>query len=821
HAASQVSPSSGSVAVVTNKSTALFQHRGTRLSRKEGLAMGALAPPSAYGGWLFLPGAARLHALELGTGTLQELCTSGPFRAALGPGQSPGSARLASARTAGGNGTDEYLALDVRELVGLASKKLVPGTATMHSGSTFHHSLRTEKPGYVVDLGSHWFVLSPQALRTTAEPCHAALIPLGRLAPLVGDVTARERTVFGLSSKGEWLAVNNEGAFRAVLAPGQTPPTGAKFGAASMARAVLYLGNWAVDTEDGRVLWCLPELDARSPAIPLAGGRVAFVSGTSELLCYRGSVEEAPLGEERKLASKASAPGSGSGVVLSDGRRLAGALTLEGERVRVASEPPREFELSAVALLENEGETRLLGEEHAVLLAWWDHLRARQLDGLARAFEGYRNGGHLAECQRLLEEAPRFEAEAELEEWSRSLVGKAQTRAANAEAQRARLRKEEEAERERVARAFHAAADWCAAHELAPTATVLLSRSELVAPLPETEAKARAFLPAAFPWHEASDAGRRWMRFAEELLPAGGAFAVAPRSVDGGLWKDALYLRTRNLALLSREADPVVLGECLRNGEGVLRLLGTIFGVPEGTGERLAVRLFEERAAYLAETESLGISAEWTGGIYSPGERVSRFFVTRDEGGTSSARRLAEVLVHELTHQFLSERWPPGKSAPRATTSGYWMIEGVAEFCSGQVVDLGRRRRSIDDRRALSIDASAGLLAQQALFPLRTFLALRQVDFAELANEPLGSVQLKHTLGRLEVTPKTLFYQQAASLFFFLFHDEDGAHRAELLELLASVHANGDVREPWTKLGYASLEELERRYHEFLAASVR
>lgn len=214
---------SGTVAVVTNKSTALFQHRGTRLSRKEGLAMGALAPPSVYGGWLFLPGAARLHALELGTGTLQELCTSGPFRAALGPGQSPGSARLANARTAGGNGTDEYLALDVRELVGLASKKLVPGTATMHSGSTFHHSLRTEKPGYVVDLGSHWFVLSPQALRTTAEPCHAALIPLGRLAPLVGDVTARERTVFGLSSKGEWLAVNNEGAFRAVLAPGQTP----------------------------------------------------------------------------------------------------------------------------------------------------------------------------------------------------------------------------------------------------------------------------------------------------------------------------------------------------------------------------------------------------------------------------------------------------------------------------------------------------------------------------------------------------------------------------------------------------------------------
>ena len=58
--------------------------------------------------------------------------------------------------------------------------------------------------------------------------------------------------------------------------------------AGESARNVLYLENWAVEIESGRVLWCKPDLDPVSPLIPIADERAVYTTNGGELVCLRG-----------------------------------------------------------------------------------------------------------------------------------------------------------------------------------------------------------------------------------------------------------------------------------------------------------------------------------------------------------------------------------------------------------------------------------------------------------------------------------------------------------------------------------------------------
>jgi len=644
-------------------------------------------------------------------------------------------------------------------------------------------------------------------------------------------VAARAGRLFGFTDKGDLLVVQGDGTYARLLPAGIGPP-GATTGPVSMARQVLYLGNWAVDTEDGRVLWSLPELEPATHLIPVAGGRVLLATAQNELVCLGNSASAGPEGasSETHVAGPApTAPGSGPGVVLENGQRVAGAVKVMGETVRVASDPPLEVPLPRVALLEDGEETRLVGEEQAVWLAWWDFLRLAWLARLEEVFASYRSGGHLADCQRLLLEAADYEPEADwLDALGRTLTGKAPNRNANAEQQRARVEREEAQARSESAGALESAAEWCRLQGLDGASTRLLAWLERLQPGTDVSERVASLVPADFPWKDAPEAARTWMRFAEELLPAGAAFVdlgaeLTHRGRAGTaaeFWGAGHALRSTNLLLFTREDQPEVLGACLRNGEGVLRVLSEVFGVPP-SADGLEVHLHLDREAYLKE-ESHGQGApEWSVGHYRPDEKLCSFYVPRDDSGVFQERSLTQVLVHELTHQFLAERWPQGGSAARADQPGFWMLEGVAGFFDGQVVDLGRRRRGIDDVRVHAIDTSAQLAAGEHLLPLERFMTLRQAEFARLSDAPAHRLLLRHTLATVTLSERGAFYAQAASLFFHLFHARGESGRAALLELLAAVYQNRCPEDPWRALGFESAAELERGYHAFLAESVR
>ena len=78
-------------------------------------------------------------------------------------------------------------------------------------------------------------------------------------------------------------------------------PAGARPGPASMAGSVLYLSNWAVDTEDSRVLWCIDGVEAKFPAIPAADRRIVLATTAEELVCF---------GESAPGAADCNAPNS-------------------------------------------------------------------------------------------------------------------------------------------------------------------------------------------------------------------------------------------------------------------------------------------------------------------------------------------------------------------------------------------------------------------------------------------------------------------------------------------------------------------------------
>ena len=56
-----------------------------------------------------------------------------------------------------------------------------------------------------------------------------------------------------------------------------------------------------------------------------------------------------------------------------------------------------------------------------------------------------------------------------------------------------------------------------------------------------------------------------------------------------------------------------------------------------------------------------------------------------------------------------------------------------------------------------------------------------------LGDEPIAEIQLRHTLATGELSERAVFYEEAGSLFFFLFH-RDEMTRLDLIQYLRSWH---------------------------------
>ena len=278
-------------------------------------------------------------------------------------------------------------------------------------------------------------------------------------------------------------------------------------------------------------------------------------------------------------------------------------------------------------------------------------------------------------------------------------------------------------------------------------------------------------------------------------------------------------MRSAHLELASREDDARVIGSALRLGERAIEVLGPLLGAARGATERLDVRLHASAEDYRAEHErDTGASAEWMAGHYSPVENVSRFFVPRTKSGPD-LRELERVLVHELVHHYVAACWTGtvGRALQRTSEEpGFWVVEGFAEFVGGQVLEMDRRGVRFDDAQVLAVDAAAELGGNRQLFPLAEFLDLDQRGFWKLSDQPLADVQLRYTLKELSLTQRTVFYQQAAALVFFLLN-RAGAERAQrVIGYLRAWHEGRLRAGSCTELGYSEVQELARPFAEFL-----
>src|SRR4029079_16402241 len=90
----------------------------------------------------------------------------------------------------------------------------------------------------------------------------------------------REGRAYGYTADGVLVLFDFEKSTYLPLIQKAELPKGALAGAPSIARDVLYLGNWAVELGSRCVLWCLDTLAAVGPLIP--SGDEAFVATTAD-----------------------------------------------------------------------------------------------------------------------------------------------------------------------------------------------------------------------------------------------------------------------------------------------------------------------------------------------------------------------------------------------------------------------------------------------------------------------------------------------------------------------------------------------------------
>jgi hypothetical protein len=843
----------GMVAMLGGTDITFFSQRGDQMVVREKKIAGSWpSAPSVYEGFLFacdLGG--YLHCIEMQSVKDLGIVGRGHGQPAVAPGPKPGEVVVAAVSSAG-----QAIQLEKSIVSGLGSKAFKGSAQAAETGGVFATSdpnLNNAYVGWIRSAKSaaddRWFVYTPEMILAQSKvECHTVMWGTNHLSPIVGQAAIIGDFACGFSREGALISFLPNGSHARIPPEGTALPVGARAGAATLARGVLYLGNWAVELDGGHVLWCDPSIETASPLLPVADGVLVYASTKGELVCMKDpragtAAASAPSSATAAASSKTAAvskptlPGSGDGVVLADGRRIAGKVTeLAANRLHIA--PPKgdpiELDPADVALIEDGQSVRLVGAEHAVYSACWNVLRETWWDGLKQCIEEYRDNGFPDESQRLLSVARDTGLdEARASDLSRTLTGASLNRHDNADKQRAKIRGDEDKMRERCAAACVRAADWCHAQSLSTAASVLLAQADRLQPGQKNVLeKAAALIPRGFPEPDTADAARRWLLLAEAILPVAGE-VVPPGDADwervkAAPWDQGAFgVRTANVLLFSRERDAAVVGDCLRHAERTVRVLQGVLGGgasrTDGTAaaRRLDVRLHKTRAEYLAELGEHARAMEWSAGYYSPAENIARFYVPRGQRSQNPLERgLEHVVIHELTHQYVSDRWlGSAKEAAHGNPerAGFWVVEGFARFIEDQVAEMDHHGERFDDETVSSLDAACRASDQGKLFPIEQFVDFSQKRFCELGEKPLAVVQLRNTIARGTLSEKSIFYEEGGSLVFYLMNKAGAEKRAALIEYMRAWYESRLDAKSWEHLGYANASELAKPYMSFLA----
>ena len=818
----------GTVVVVTPEKIQLFQHNGKSFRPPKRIKGSWEGLPSVYRGLLLVSDSSQLlHCIDIKKG--KDLGTS---RAGYGlPAvilQGDGKALVATLGYGEKSGyKGDHLYLYETSLKGVGSKNPVLGSTESSDHGTLAHDPRSAdwSQARAGRFGETWFMQPATGMAAEgAEELGGAIAHTGRLTPIVTPAALYGGFAWGFDRSNTFIKQKLDGSYSPVIESGSLPE-GARPAAVTIARNVMYVGNWAVELESSRVLWTLPDVETASGLFPVGDNRAVYTTEKGELVCL-GSDPSATGVVADTRQPPTSRPGNGSGVILANGRHIAGEVDESEKHITVGS--TGQFPIEEVALIEEADGTRLLGDEYPIYLAWWDAICTDHVDELEKMFDDYAKARLIDDCQRLLSEAREYGiANDRAQKLDAKLSGKGMNNSSNAEKQRKRILRKETAARTKIAESIAAAADWCATADAKLAASALFSGGSDIladgADLAEFLKRAEPLVPEAFPWRDAPDAVVQWLVWAEELLPAGAEFLKEDDSFRRraqGVWKeDTIALQTRNLVLWCRDHDPAIVGSCLRSGEAAIRALDEILPKQaESRNVRLDVRIHRNREDYLAEETPHGTTAmPWSAGYFSPAEQISRFYVTRQgENAEPMQRELEKVLAHELTHHYLSTRWLPGRGGS-AVEPGFWIVEGFARFIEDQVVEMGRLGMSFADETVKSLEACAQADAVNKLTSTKSFVDFSQQSFAKLGDAPEVEVQLSNTLTRIQLSERALFYEQAGTLVFFMMNKRGAEGRALLIEYMRLHYLNSGTPKGWKRLGFKNAKDLDRELKKFLA----
>ncbi|MEM8711236.1 MAG: hypothetical protein AAGG01_09805, partial [Planctomycetota bacterium] len=486
-------------------------------------------------------------------------------------------------------------------------------------------------------------------------------------------------------------------------------------------------------------------------------------------------------------------------------------------------------------------------EPYALLVQAREALDRAFASDLADVFAAYSNRRLLVEARRVLDEAQaRGLSDDEVRRLEGKLSGKSESTAGNRDRQLKAARRDEAGAREKAALSTLAYAGEMLDAGLALEAASLAAHVEgyfgLASHVPEsvdTERRAVAMssMTPEFPFRDAPDADEQWLRWATELAPAGARF-VEPASIlererkepiDGqprpeikssAIWqRGTIGLRSENLMVLSRSLDPKIVGACLRTGEGAIQTLETLLeNPPQEEDEPLEVRIHRRRREYLEEDLGEGQKAnDWSLGFYAPWLRASRFHVPEKSMPFNQGRALAEVVAHELTHQYIAERWREVAGGQRTSvTPGFWIVEGFARFIEDQALEIARRGDALNDHTVQSVESAAALYSLEAGLKFKDLVRLNQMQFQGLPEGDIAQITLRSTLIGLTHSGKSAFYDQAAALVFFLANRCGPEGRGRLLDALRDHYLGDTGLTPWRALGFKTRAAMERAVGAFL-----
>jgi hypothetical protein len=184
--------------------------------------------------------------------------------------------------------------------------------------------------------------------------------------------------------------------------------------------------------------------------------------------------------------------------------------------------------------------------------------------------------------------------------------------------------------------------------------------------------------------------------------------------------------------------------------------------------------------------------------------------------GQGSEKFNINKLIHELTHQLVWFYTPS-----RSRCQLHFFQEGVAEFFSGTT----RKRR----------ESNEGELSYDYTFRGKLHGRMKHLKHCKLTNwftfEELLTIPNKMALDRIcrqkagddeneRARCGSLFYAEAWSLFYFLWHHEDGKYRPKLIRY-AGLELEGKTGVRYLRQAFedVNLKEIGRKWRDFVNSS--